>query len=301
MLRSCSRAAFFLTNFQAECCFFYQKWILAGMGRNIPFSGSFFLRVWWPLRSDFSRPIGAAALTWPWPHACPSSAVTVSCFSTPRNSSPQPFAVADLAWDFSSSWPVECCHPCSCFWWKMNFFYQQISHFQTKISFSKFKTKIFQIYFGVNFFNLVQTHILHLIRTFFNAVVNPQFFTQLKKIYLSNFVNFRKRVWPFRDGRWWLSGQFPCSGHWLWWRCRRRPSPTGSATKRWIEADHFSLLNCYGSSTWFGLNPCVITVLSRGVRSLFGPTRKSSPWGSFFRRWILRSRSSRLIDWLTIS
>ena len=28
------------------------------------------------------------------------------------------------------------------------------------------------------------------------------------------------------------------------------------------------------------------TVLSHGVRSLFGPTRKSSPWGNFFRRRI---------------
>ena len=53
------------------------------------------------------------------------------------------------------------------------------------------------------------------------------------------------------------------------------------------------------------------TVLSLGVRSLFGPTRKSSPLGQFFRRLIksinqsmaeaLRSRSFQLIDWLTIS
>ena len=35
-----------------------------------------------------------------------------------------------------------------------------------------------------------------------------------------------------------------------------------------------------------GLWPLLCTVLSRGVRSLFGPTRKSSPWGNFFRRWI---------------
>ena len=39
------------------------------------------------------------------------------------------------------------------------------------------------------------------------------------------------------------------------------------------------------------------TVLYRCVSSLFGPIRKSSPWGSFFQRWILRSRSFRLIDW----
>ena len=37
------------------------------------------------------------------------------------------------------------------------------------------------------------------------------------------------------------------------------------------------------SSNWFQLlnSPYLSTVLSRGVRSLFGPTRKSSPWGNF--------------------
>ena len=50
------------------------------------------------------------------------------------------------------------------------------------------------------------------------------------------------------------------------------------------------------------------TVLSRGVRSLFGPTRKSSPWGNFSDGGLnqaikrrLRLYTFRLIDWLTIS
>ena len=51
------------------------------------------------------------------------------------------------------------------------------------------------------------------------------------------------------------------------------------------------------------------TVLSRGVRSLFGPTRKSSPWGNFsdgglnqsIKRRLLLYPFGWLIDWLRMS
>ena len=43
----------------------------------------------------------------------------------------------------------------------------------------------------------------------------------------------------------------------------------------------------HAEKTWSKKRQCRFTetVLSRGVRSLFGPTRKSSPWEQFFRRW----------------
>ena len=46
------------------------------------------------------------------------------------------------------------------------------------------------------------------------------------------------------------------------------------------------------------------TVLSRGIRSLFGPTRKSSPWGNFSDGGLNQSIKRRLsivnlsVDWL---
>ena len=55
----------------------------------------------------------------------------------------------------------------------------------------------------------------------------------------------------------------------------------------------------------------LFTVLSRYVESLFGPTRKSSPWGRFFLQWMKPINQSikrtlslwtcRLIDWLAAS
>ena len=54
-------------------------------------------------------------------------------------------------------------------------------------------------------------------------------------------------------------------------------------------------------SSWFVL----VLVLSRGVRSLFGPTRKLSPWGNFSDGGLNQSikrrlswQTFRLIDWL---
>ena len=57
------------------------------------------------------------------------------------------------------------------------------------------------------------------------------------------------------------------------------------------------------------IRKCSFTVLSRGVRSLFGSTRKSSPWGNFSDGGLNQSIKRRLsfcksfgwlIDWLTI-
>ena len=57
-----------------------------------------------------------------------------------------------------------------------------------------------------------------------------------------------------------------------------------------------------------GEKNCLNTVLSRGVRSLFRPTRKSSPWGNFSDGGLNQAIKRRLplktfglIDWLTIS
>ena len=53
------------------------------------------------------------------------------------------------------------------------------------------------------------------------------------------------------------------------------------------------------------MSPILFTLLSRGVRSLFGPTRKSSPWDNFSDGGLNQSikrglslQTSRLIDWL---
>ena len=41
-------------------------------------------------------------------------------------------------------------------------------------------------------------------------------------------------------------------------------------------------------------NPSNVTALSRGVQSLFGPTRKSSPWGNFSDGGLNQSIKGRL-------
>ena len=44
---------------------------------------------------------------------------------------------------------------------------------------------------------------------------------------------------------------------------------------------HFLMIKFYQEYFWAPVDVMIVTVLSRGVRWLFGPTRKSSPWGNF--------------------
>ena len=74
---------------------------------------------------------------------------------------------------------------------------------------------------------------------------------------------------------------------------------------RWCATNDFDPLT---ASTWkvYRIDKMnTSTVLSRHVRSLFGPTRKSSPWGNICDSWLNQSIkprfslwTSRLIDWL---
>ena len=62
--------------------------------------------------------------------------------------------------------------------------------------------------------------------------------------------------------------------------CSHGPS---LANRTWWEKSWYVHVNVYGMQA-FGRKR--VTALSLGIRSLFGPTQKSSPWDQFFRRWI---------------
>ena len=108
-----------------------------------------------------------------------------------------------------------------------------------------------------------------------------------------------------QKGRWRLD---ECSGELLLHNCRP-PAAAGNFIRHGGQRRH--IRKCGGSG-----EKVRSAVLSRGVRPPFGPTRKSSPWGSLSdsglnqsinQEWqpipttmaeALRSRSFRLIDWL---
>ena len=119
----------------------------------------------------------------------------------------------------------------------------------------------------------------------------PDFFSNSKINWLMIFRSMETSLSLLRVDMTWSSQMARSAEEPTWNSCNRALYLT------WFA---FFVLICSWHSAW------LITVLSRGVRSLFGPIRKSSPWGNFsddglnhsIKRQTLHCKPFSVIDWL---